>query len=214
MDRTVKLLLDKVTQLTNRFNSLTQNSKKIHELPNAASKENVYISVSDGVNTGKVIYEPSEVSKEEFENIANLELSHPQNSSVIQIKDSEGNIISSLDLSFLNGNNVTLNIDEASNTLQLLNFEGDVVSTVNLDNLQPKSDQHIYNITAADVASPNDLTITLPHDVKIKMPTFLHIQGGFINNSHYTIVGNKLIIHRAGIYPISDTKIVTFSYYY
>lgn len=214
MDLTLKFVLDKVTQLTNRFNSMTQNSKKIHELPNAASKDNVHIAVSDGSTTGKVIYEPSEVSKEEFDNIANLELSNIQNSSIIQIKDSEGNVITSLDLAFLNGNNVTLNIDEATNTLQLLNFEGDVVSTVNLDDLHPKSEEHIYNITAADVASPNDLIISLSHVVKINMPTFLHIQGGFINNSHYTVSGDKLTIHRAGIYPISDTKIVTFSYYY
>lgn len=101
MDRTVKLLLDKVTQLTNRFNSLTQNSKKIHELPNAASKENVYISVSDGANTGKVIYEPSEVSKEEFENIAGLYFTVDPSTGNILVKSADGNVLSNLNINFL-----------------------------------------------------------------------------------------------------------------
>ena len=101
MDRTVKLLLDKVTQLTNRYNSLTKNSKKIHEQPNAASKENVYISVSDGANTGKVIYEPSEVSKEEFENIAGLYFTVDPSTGNILVKSADGNVLSNLNINFL-----------------------------------------------------------------------------------------------------------------
>lgn len=101
MDPTVKLLLDKVTQLTNRFNSLTQNSKKIHELGDAVFIGEVFIAVSDGANTGKVIYEPSEVSKEQFDNILGLYFSIDPLTNNIFIKSADGNVISVLNLDYL-----------------------------------------------------------------------------------------------------------------
>jgi len=97
MDQTTKLILDKVTQLTNRLNVLTQNSKRIHELFDYTSNEDVFIAVSDGVNTGKVIYKPNEVSKYEFDNISNLYL-NLDSENKLSIHLSDGTVLSVVSL--------------------------------------------------------------------------------------------------------------------
>lgn len=216
MDRTVKLLSDKVTQLTNKFNSITQNSKKIHELDDAVSANDVYIAVSDGTNTGKVIYEPSEVTKEDFEKIKNLQLSNVQNTSTIEIKDSDGNVLTSLDLSFLNGNNVTLNVDNATQTLQLLNYNGDLVSFVSLSDLVIQKTKALFEhvLTAGDIANPI-IDLPLPNTPDLTEWDFLYINSGAVSPASYTVVGNHLLIDTALLaYPIQAGRRITFRYMY
>lgn len=217
MDRTVKLLLDKVTQLTTRFNSLTQNSKKIHELGDAVIIGEVFIAVSDGVNTGKVIYEPSEVSKEDFENIAKMSLGNDPTTSNIFLKDSEGNVITTLDISFLNGNNVKLNIDSATQSLQLLNFNDEVVSAVPLSGLQTSQSIKgifVHTLTTADVAQAT-ITLDLPDTPDVTDDYFLYVNGQFINDDDYLVQANKVIIARSNIeFELVEGMKVTFRYRY
>ncbi|WP_448607218.1 hypothetical protein [Paenimyroides ceti] len=42
-----------ITSIVNRLNAITNNSKPIHELPNASTTTNQYVAVSDGTVTGK-----------------------------------------------------------------------------------------------------------------------------------------------------------------
>lgn len=215
MDKTVKFLLDKVTQLTNRFNSMSQNSKKIHELNNAASKVGVFIAVSDGSNTGKIVYEPSEVSLGDFNNLKNLQLGNNPGTSLIFIKDQSGNLLSTLDLSFLNGNNVTLNIDNATNSLQLLDFQGQVVSSVLISDLQPKYSIGLFKhiLTQQDIAN-TVMTFTLP-DIPNGKWDFLHIGSGPVNPDSYSVSGNILSVNTSLIdYVVQSGRSLTFRYEY
>lgn len=216
MDRTVKLLLDKVTQLTNRFNSLTQNSKKIHELGDAEFSGEVFIAVSDGTNTGKTIYKASEVSSEEFENLKNLDLFRPENTSILQIRDSEGNVLSSIDQSYLEGNKVSLNIDEATSSLQLLDFEGEVLSMIPISEFTetPKEKQiFVHQLTELDLSDPSRIILQLDNEPDVDEWYDLHINGGFVNDTNYEIINNELHINRTEIaYPVTSNKKVTFRY--
>lgn len=216
MDRTVKLLLNKVTQLTNRFNSLTQNSKKIHELPNAEFSGEVFIAVSDGTNTGKTIYKASEVSGEEFENLKNLDLFRPENTSILQVRDSEGNVLSSIDQSYLDGNKVSLAVNEETNALELLDFEGEPLSVVPLSSFveAPKQKQiFIHDVTEIDLANPEQIVLNLETVPNEDEWYDLHINGGFVNDTSYQINENQLIIDRTKIsYPITAGKKITFRY--
>lgn len=106
MDATVKLLLDKVTQLTNKFNSMTLNSKKIHELINTNIQDGLFIAVSDGDQTFKTENKPSEVSPEDIENLLKMALKADLNIPSLYIEDSKGNVLTTLDISFITEDSV------------------------------------------------------------------------------------------------------------
>lgn len=55
MDLSLKLVYERVSQLTDKVNRMVDRSKKIHELPNLenSSSTELFIAVSDGENTGK-----------------------------------------------------------------------------------------------------------------------------------------------------------------
>jgi len=214
MNQTVKFLADKVTQLTNTINAMISNSKKIHELNTANSDQDKFIAVSDGVNTEKVNYKPSEVSQEEFSNIANLELGAYVEDKTIYIKDAEGNILTTLDLSFLDGNSMTLNYDEVSGNLQLLDFQGEVVSEVPVSSMQPSVNTFTYIITQEDVDAPSEFSMTLPHAPKPSPYNTLHIVGGFVNPTLYKVNGNVLSFDKSDVYNLSLGKRITFIYQY
>lgn len=106
MDATVKLLLDKVTQLTNKFNSMTLNSKKIHELINTNIQDGLFIAVSDGDQTFKTEYKPSEVSPDDIENLLKMALKADLNIPSLYIEDFKGNVLTTLDISFITEDSV------------------------------------------------------------------------------------------------------------
>lgn len=216
MDPTLKLILDKITQLTNRFNSLTQNSKKIHELSTAQNDLEKYIAVSDGTNTQKVVYRPSEVSKYQFDKLAGLSLSINQNSSTISIKDADGLLISSEDLSFLNANNLTMNVDQASKTLQLKNAQSNILSSVQLSDLFDLKSKGIFvHVLTANEISSATITLQLQHNVLIEEDYFLYVNGQFINDDDYLIQNDKVVIAKSNIeFEIVAGMKVTFRYKY
>lgn len=217
MDPTVKLLLDKITQLTTLFNSMTQNSKKIHELGDAAPNEELYIAVSDGTNTGKTIYEPSEVSKEEFENISNMKLETDIEASNLLLKDSEGNVMASANLSFLNGNNVTLNVNHEEKRLELLDFNEEVISAIDLSELYLEKKQKailVHTLTKVDISQAT-ITLTLQNAPDVTEFYDLHINGAYVNDDDYIIQENRVIIAKSNIaYDVVEGMKLTFRYRY
>lgn len=106
MDLTEKLLLDKVTQLTNKFNSMTLNSKKIHELNSTNIQDGLFIAVSDGDQTFKTEYKPNEVSPDDIENLLKMALKADLNIPSLYIEDSKGNVLTTLDISFITEDSV------------------------------------------------------------------------------------------------------------
>ncbi|WCM42411.1 hypothetical protein MG290_01705 [Flavobacterium sp. CBA20B-1] len=219
MDRTLNLVLEKLTQLTNRLNSIAQNSKKIHELSDFVPNEeaDLYIAVSDGTSTGKKIYKATEVTSEEFENLKNLELSNPLGSSILQIKDSEGNILATLDQSYLDGNKVSLAVNQETNALELLDFVGEPLSIIPISSFTeaPKQKQiFVHTLTPTDI---EQATITLELQATPLLNEFydLHINGLYVNDDDYIVQDHQVIIAKSNIgYEILAGMKLTFRYRY
>lgn len=212
------VIIKKLNEITQWIQGILSNSKPIHELSDLNDDDELFIAVSDGQNTGKVVYKPSEVSKEEFENLKNLNLETDDVNSTLSILDQNGDVLTIADLSFLNGNNVTLNVDSATHTLQLLNYNDEVISYVELSDLvpevQPKQKQlFIHEITELDITDPMRINLQLATIPDQDEWFDLHINGGFVNDTSYEITDTLLSIHRDQIaYPITVGKKITFRY--
>lgn len=216
MNDMIQILIDKVSQLIAFYNSMVENSKKIHELDDAASDVNVYIAVDNGIDTGKVIYKPSEVSKLEFDNIAGMQLGRMPNSSTIFIEDLNKNILTSLDLSFLNGNNVSLIVNHSTNELQLLDYEGNIISVIPLSDLIIPKTKELFShiLTAGDIANPI-IDLTLPNAPDLNEWEFLYINSGAVSPESYSVSGTTLSIDTAKLaYPVQVGRVVTYRYMY
>lgn len=217
MDETVKILTEKVSQLISLFNSMGNNSKKIHELEDIESNGPLWIATTDGVNTGKKEYKQSDVTSEQFENIAQMKLKLDSATSSLQIQDKQGDVISSVDVSPLNGNNVELTIDDVNENLQLLNYEGEIISNIPLNRFvaQPKQKNIIvHTLSSADLELAT-ITLYLDHVVDTVEFYDLHINGVYINDDDYMVDQNKIIIARSNIdYELMPGMKLTFRYKY
>ena len=133
-----------------------------------------------------------------------------------QVRDSEGNVLSSIDQSYLDGNKVSLAVNEETNALELLDFEGEPLSVVPLSSFveAPKQKQiFIYDVTEIDLANPEQIVLNLETVPNQDEWFDLHINGGFVNDTSYQINENQLIIDRTKIsYPITAGKKITFRY--
>lgn len=216
MDETVKILTEKVSQLISLFNSMGNNSKKIHELEDIESNGPLWIATTDGVNTGKKEYKQSDVTSEQFENIAQMKLKLDSATSSLQIQDKQGDVISSVDVSPLNGNNVELTIDDVNENLQLLNYEGEIISNIPLNRFVAQHKQkQIFTHKLLEEDLTDEMRINLQlESVPDQDEWFdLHINGGFVSDNSYHIDNDLLVIHRDDIkYPITVDKVITFRY--
>ncbi|MGG5506705.1 MULTISPECIES: hypothetical protein [unclassified Myroides] len=119
-------LIRKVEEISRWIEGTLDNSKAIHELSAMSDDGNLYIAVSNGNTTGKTLYRPSEVSIEEFENLRNMQLVSDSESNTIFIQDSEGNILTSLNLNLLTR-------DFVKHTEQFLEPESQKQARINID---------------------------------------------------------------------------------
>lgn len=119
-------LIRKVEEISRWIEGTLDNSKAIHELSAMSDDGNLYIAVSNGNTTGKTLYRPSEVSREEFENLRNMQLVSDSESNTIFIQDSEGNILTSLNLNLLTR-------DFVKHTEQFLEPESQKQARINID---------------------------------------------------------------------------------
>ena len=121
-----EVVIRKVDQIVRWIEGTIDNSKPIHELNPMSDDGNLYIAVSNGNSTGKTLYRPSEVSREEFENLRNMQLSSDSESNMIFIQDSQGNILTSLNLNLLTK-------DYVKHTEQFLESESQKQARINID---------------------------------------------------------------------------------
>jgi|SRR5690554_4385920 len=213
------VIIKKLNEITQWIQGILSNSKPIHELSDLNDDDELFIAVSDGQNTGKVLYKPSEVSKEEFENLKNLKLETDDVNSTLSILDQNGDILTIADLSFLNGNNVILNVDSATHTLQLLNYNDEVISSVELSDLvpevQPKQKAiHVHTLTPADVSQAT-ITLDLVDVPDVSEFYDLHVNGVYVNDDDYIVQSNQVIIAKSNIaYEVQAGMKLTFRYRY
>ncbi|WP_353159383.1 hypothetical protein [Myroides odoratus] len=121
-----EVVIRKVDQIVRWIEGTIDNSKPIHELNPMSDDGNLYIAVSNGNTTGKTLYRPSEVSREEFETLRNMQLVSDSESNTIYIQDAEGNILTSLNLNSLTKNYV-------KHTEQFLEPESQNQARINID---------------------------------------------------------------------------------
>jgi len=121
-----EVVIRKVDQIVRWIEGTIDNSKPIHELNPMSDDGNLYIAVSNGTGTGKTLYRPSEVSREEFETLRNMQLVSDSESNTIYIQDAEGNILTSLKLNSLTKNYV-------KHTEQFLEPESQNQARINID---------------------------------------------------------------------------------
>src|SRR5690606_17458317 len=156
------------------------------------------------------------ISQEEFDRIANLQLVSDTDTSSLQILDKNNNVITSLDISFLNGNSVTLNVNHEDKRLELLNFNDEVISAVDLSELFPTTKQKqifTHKLTKTDLIDELQIPLQLESIPNQEEWYDLHINGGFVSDNSYHIDNDKLVIHRGDIkYPITEDKTITFRY--
>lgn len=93
-----EVVVNKLNEITQWIEATLANSKYIHELDPNEFEGDLYIAVSDGTNTKKVLYKPNEVTKEDFENLYNMNLGSDSNSNTIYIEDANGTMLTSLNL--------------------------------------------------------------------------------------------------------------------
>lgn len=96
-----EVVVNKLNEITQWIESVLSNSKYIHELDPNEDIGDLYIAVSNGIKTKKILYKPNEVTKEEFENLYKMQLGADSNSNTIYIEDSEGTMLTMLNLNFL-----------------------------------------------------------------------------------------------------------------
>lgn len=218
MDFTLKIILEKISQITERLNILSQKSRKIHELNDLESVETLYIAATDGVNTGKVKYISVGISQEEFDRIANLQLVSDTDTSSLQILDKNNDVITSLDISFLNGNSVTLSVNHEDKRLELLNFNDEVISAVDLSELFPEAKQkQIFTHTLTDTDIVNDdVKLDLPNNPNIRDWYDLHINTSWVKPGSYEIINDfQLVIYGDRLpYSLKAGAEVIFQYTY
>lgn len=220
MDFTLKIILEKISQITERLNILSQKSRKIHELNDLESVETLYIAATDGVNTGKVKYISVGISQEEFDRIANLQLVSDTDTSSLQILDKNNDVITSLDISFLNGNSVTLNVNHEDKRLELLNFNDEVISAVDLSELfptpRPKTKGlYTHTILETDIVG-GDVKFDLPHTPDPREWYDLHINTSWVKPGSYEIINDfQLVIYGDRLpYSLKAGAEVNFQYTY
>lgn len=216
MNQILDILLNRIKQLTDTVNTIIANSKKIHELPAAefAEEEELYIAVSNGSSTGKKVYQPLEMTKNEIEKLTDLSLERVDSTSVVTLKNGNDDVLSSLDLSFLNGNDVMLVSNPSEGRIELINSEDEIISYIPFQNLLLQKSYHIYTISEADLLSPN-IQFKLPHFPKMEEEITVYINGLFVNPDDYMIVENDIIIARTNIgYDIKEGHKITVNYKY
>src|SRR5690606_18355364 len=166
---------------------------------------------------GKKEYKQSDVTSEQFENIAQMKLKLDSATSALQIQDKQGNVISSVDVSPLNGNNVELTIDDVNENLQLLNYEGEIISNIPLNRFVAQHKQKniiVHTLSSADLELAT-ITLYLDHVVDTVEFYDLHINGVYINDDDYMVDQNKIIIARSNIdYELMQGMKLTFRYRY
>lgn len=119
-------LIRKVEEISRWIEGTLDNSKAIHELTTMSDDGELYIAVSDGSQTGKVRYRPSEISREEFENLRNMQLRSDADLNLILIEDGSGNILTSLNMDLFTRNFV-------KHTPQSLEPESQKQARINID---------------------------------------------------------------------------------
>jgi len=215
MDTTLQILIKKVSQLTERLNSLFESSKKIHELPSLlGNSEDLYIAVSDGVNTGKKEYKPSEIDREEFDNATNILLSRIGSTNTIELKNANGEVLSTLDIGFVSSGSLILSADEQNQQLVLMDNEENVLSFVPFESLLLKATHENYVITEDDLLNTS-IEFKLINPPSLREPLSVYINGLFVNPDDYVLNVNVLTIQRTNIgYDIKEGMKVTVNYKY
>ena len=215
MNTTIQTLIKKVSQLTERLNILYENSMKIHELPNSlGNAEELYIAVSDGTNTGKKEYRPSEIDREEFDDATSISLERIEGTNTIELKNGKGDVLSSLDIGFISSTSLILSADSENKKLLLMDEEENILSFVPFEDILLQPTHEYYTITESDLLNTS-IEIKLINFPSLKEPITVYINGLFVNPDDFVLSDNILTIQRTNIgYDIKEGMKVTVNYKY
>ena len=214
MDLSLKLLFERVSQLTDKVNRMVDRSKKIHELPNLenSNSSDLFIAVSDGLNTGKKEYKSGGVSQTELDNATNLSLVRQGSTSTILLQKANGDNVSSIDLGFLSSKDLLLSANLNDKRLILQDSMGVILSYVPFEDLLLESAHHIYVVSADDMNLPN-IEFKLENVPSRKEPVTIYINGLFVNPDDFIISSNNVIIARTNIgYDVKAGNKITVNY--
>lgn len=214
MDLSLKLIFERLSQLTDKVNQIVNRSKKIHELTTleASDTTDLFIAVSDGTNTGKRPYTPGGVSQTDLENATNLSLIRQGNTSTINLQNVNGENVSSIDLGFLSAKDLLLSANQSDKRLILQDSMGIILSYVSFEDVLLESAHHIHVVTNSDLSQPS-IEFKLQNVPSIKEPVAIYINGLFVNPDDFIISSNNVIIARTNIgYEIREGNKITVNY--
>ena len=212
----IKIITQRLSQLTEKMNTLISNSKKIHELDHLTTdpQSELFIAVSDGQKTVKALYNLNSISHDQLANATNLSLNREANSSTITLKKVNGEVVSSIDLGFLSSKDLLLSANLNDKRLILQDSMGTVLSYASFEDLLLESAHHIYVVNNNDMNLPS-IEFKLEHTPSQKEPITIFINGLFVNPDDFIISNNNVIIARTNIgYDIKEGNKITVNYKY
>lgn len=95
-----ELIIRQLNVITKWIDEINKKAKSIHDLDSFSSNtpNNLYVAVSDGQSTGKILFPADTISESDVIALLNFSLDVESDYSTLLLKNGEGDVLSSIDL--------------------------------------------------------------------------------------------------------------------
>lgn len=229
------LIIRQLNIITKWMDAVNEKAKSIHELSDIDNTStDLYVAVSDGQNTGKILFPLNTITDDEIQRLLKLTLETDPNYSSIILRDGDSTILSSLDIAKiieenqknLEGQYIDDRLSGLASDLQEneqkeirtklgIDLENILLKIQDLENTAKPKDYYSdsFMITAGDISDGRvQKTLTyLPIDGSL----FVFVRGVFIDEDAYEVNGKTITIFGSRIdYGIKEGDLISARYEY